>query len=59
MVGVPLSAALLGVIAYRIFSFWLPIVPALIALPGLGRLRDELPASVRGPDDEAAAAARG
>ena len=39
-VGVPLAPALLGVFAYRFFSFWLPTIPgaaALAALPTLGR----------------------
>ena len=29
-VGVPLEQALLGVVAHRIFAFWLPLVPGLI-----------------------------
>lgn len=39
-VGVPLAPALLGVLAYRLFSFWLPTIPgiaAVIALEPLGR----------------------
>jgi Mg2+-importing ATPase len=39
-VGVPLAPALLGVLAYRFFSFWLPTLPGLVAistLPALGR----------------------
>ena len=28
-VGVPLAPALLGVVTYRLFNFWLPIIPAL------------------------------
>ena len=31
--------ALVGVIIYRLFNFWLPIVPALIILPALRDLR--------------------
>jgi uncharacterized membrane protein YbhN (UPF0104 family) len=31
-VGVPLDAALLGVFSYRLFSFWLPAVPGIVAL---------------------------
>ena len=38
-VGVPLAPALLGVLAYRIFNFWLPIVPALAVLPTVKELR--------------------
>ncbi|MDX6647396.1 MAG: putative heme transporter [Miltoncostaeaceae bacterium] len=41
-VGVPLAPALLGVVAYRIFTFWLPMVPALAVLPTLRGLRHEL-----------------
>lgn len=33
--GVPLSAAVAGVIAYRMFNFWLALPPALLALPRL------------------------
>lgn len=39
-VGVPLEVALLGVVAHRIFAFWLPLLPALVlavALPRTGR----------------------
>jgi uncharacterized membrane protein YbhN (UPF0104 family) len=32
-VGVPFAPALLGVLVYRLFNFWLPIVPALAFLP--------------------------
>lgn len=38
LVGVPLAPALLGTFAYRLFNFWLPAVPALIALPTLRRI---------------------
>jgi uncharacterized membrane protein YbhN (UPF0104 family) len=41
-VGVPLATALLGVAAYRVFSFWLPLLPAVALLPGLGSLRSDL-----------------
>ena len=39
-VGVPLDQALLGVVAHRVFAFWLPLVPGLVLaalLPGTGR----------------------
>jgi uncharacterized membrane protein YbhN (UPF0104 family) len=42
-VGVPLAPALLGVLVYRFFTFWLPILPALALLPTVHRLNDELP----------------
>lgn len=38
--GVPLADALLGVVAYRLFAFWLPTLPGVVALatlPQLGR----------------------
>jgi uncharacterized membrane protein YbhN (UPF0104 family) len=38
--GVPLEDALAGVIAYRFIGFWLPTIPAVVALvrlPQLGR----------------------
>ena len=36
-VGVPLAPALLGVFAYRLFNFWLALVPALAVLPTVRR----------------------
>ncbi len=39
---VALAPALVGVLAYRLFTFWLPIVPAVALLPALRRLGDEL-----------------
>jgi hypothetical protein len=41
-VGVPLSQALLGVFAYRFFSFLLPTLPAIIAIPTLRKAGTEL-----------------
>lgn len=38
--GMHFVPALVGVIIYRLFNFWLPIVPALIYLPALRELRD-------------------
>ncbi len=46
-VGVPLALALVAVGVYRLFSFWLPTVPALAALlllPRVGRRLAALPA---------------
>ena len=40
-VGMPLAPALLGVITYRAFSFWLPVIPALAALPAVRRMRHD------------------
>ena len=41
-VGVALAPALLGVLAYRLFTFWLPIVPAVALLPALRHLGERL-----------------
>jgi uncharacterized membrane protein YbhN (UPF0104 family) len=41
--GVPLGKALLGTFAARLFSFWLPLVPAILMAPSLRRLRTDLP----------------
>ncbi|HET8968367.1 MAG TPA: lysylphosphatidylglycerol synthase transmembrane domain-containing protein [Gaiellaceae bacterium] len=43
-VGVPLAVALVAVGVYRLFSFWLPTVPALAALPLLPRIGRRLEA---------------
>jgi uncharacterized membrane protein YbhN (UPF0104 family) len=40
-VGLPLAPALLGVVTYRAFSFWLPVIPALAALPAVKRMRQD------------------
>lgn len=37
VVGVPLAAALVAVAVYRLFSFWLPTIPALAAIAFLPR----------------------
>jgi uncharacterized membrane protein YbhN (UPF0104 family) len=42
-VGVPLAPALLSVLVYRFFTFWLPILPALALLPTVKQLNRELP----------------
>lgn len=38
LVHVPLAPALLAALAFRLFNFWLPVVPALAVLPTLGRI---------------------
>jgi uncharacterized membrane protein YbhN (UPF0104 family) len=43
LVGVPLAPALLGVVAYRLFTFWLPLIPAALAGVTLKDLRERLP----------------
>ena len=35
--GAPFSGAILGVIVYRVFNLWLPLLPALAALPAVRR----------------------
>ncbi len=37
--GVGLAHALLGVVVYRVFNFWLPIIPALALMPTVRDLR--------------------
>jgi uncharacterized membrane protein YbhN (UPF0104 family) len=44
-VGLPLVSALLGVLVYRLFNFWLPLLPAAAVLPDVRRLREELQAA--------------
>ena len=41
-VGVPIEVALLGVVAHRVFAFWLPVIPGLWSATAL--VRDEKPA---------------
>ena len=41
-VGVPIEVALLGVVAHRVFAFWLPVIPGLWSATVL--VRSELPA---------------
>lgn len=55
-VGVPLGTALLGVVAYRTFAFWLPLVPALVVLPRLRRLNADLPDAHREGEEPGAGA---
>ena len=43
LVGVPLAAALVAVVAYRFFTFWLPLIPAFFAGVTLKSLRERLP----------------
>jgi uncharacterized membrane protein YbhN (UPF0104 family) len=38
--GLPFAPALLGVVVYRLFNFWLPIVPALALMPSIRDLRE-------------------
>jgi uncharacterized membrane protein YbhN (UPF0104 family) len=38
--GVRFTPALIGVVVYRLFNFWLPIVPALALMPAIRDLRE-------------------
>ena len=40
-VGFPFVRALLGVVVYRLFNLWLPMVPALAVLPRVTEMRAE------------------
>ncbi|MGH3002053.1 MAG: lysylphosphatidylglycerol synthase transmembrane domain-containing protein [Gaiellaceae bacterium] len=42
LAGLPLAVSLLSVAVYRIFSFWLPIVPAIAFLPTVGAVQNDL-----------------
>ena len=44
LVGIDIEQALLGVLVYRLFTFWLPILPALASIPLLRPLGRELDA---------------
>ena len=50
-VGVPLSHALSAAIVYRVISFWLPVVPALLLVPQVRSLQRGLEASERAEPD--------
>jgi glycosyltransferase 2 family protein len=41
-VGVALAPALLGVLAYRVVTFWLPLLPVVAIMPSVRRLDREL-----------------
>ncbi len=50
-VGVDLAPALLGVVTYRLFNFWLPVIPALAALPAVRRMRQDFRRGERAFDE--------
>jgi uncharacterized membrane protein YbhN (UPF0104 family) len=37
--GLPWARSLIAVVIYRLFNFWLPIVPALLLMPSIKHLR--------------------
>jgi uncharacterized membrane protein YbhN (UPF0104 family) len=43
--GLPFTRALLGVVVYRLFNLWLPIVPALALMPPVDELRRDFDAA--------------
>jgi uncharacterized membrane protein YbhN (UPF0104 family) len=45
--GAPFARAILGVFVYRLFNLWLPLVPALVALPRVRRM-PHVPSGVPG-----------
>ncbi len=47
LVGVPLGTAILASFAYRFYTVWLPLVPALLFLPAVRGLADDLPHTPR------------
>jgi uncharacterized membrane protein YbhN (UPF0104 family) len=47
--GLGFVPALCGVVLYRLFNFWLPIVPALFLIPSIRQLRLRLHAAERRP----------
>ncbi len=50
-VGVPVAQALVAVLVYRLFNFWLPILPALALMPTIRELRHRYQhADVESPD---------
>jgi uncharacterized membrane protein YbhN (UPF0104 family) len=55
-VGFPFVRALLGVVVYRMFNLWLPILPALATLPAVNELRRELEEAERDEAEAASAA---
>jgi uncharacterized membrane protein YbhN (UPF0104 family) len=37
--GAPFARTLVAVVIYRLFNFWLPILPALVLMPSIKQLR--------------------
>jgi uncharacterized membrane protein YbhN (UPF0104 family) len=42
VVGVPFAPGVLAAVVYRVFAFWLPLIPAVAFLPLTGGLADDL-----------------
>jgi putative heme transporter len=58
-VGVPLEIALVGVIAHRVFAFWIPLVPGLVFAVLLPRTGNALAAAAHADPATAAPLAQG
>jgi hypothetical protein len=52
LIGVPFGPAVLAAVLYRVFAFWLPIVPALAFLPLVSGLADDLERTPLQPADD-------
>jgi uncharacterized membrane protein YbhN (UPF0104 family) len=52
LIGVPFGPAVLAAVLYRVFAFWLPIVPALAFLPLVPGLADDLERTPLQPADD-------
>jgi uncharacterized membrane protein YbhN (UPF0104 family) len=50
-IGVPLAEAVLAVLVYRLVTFWLPVLPAVLLLPRIRRLHATLPKVPHTPRD--------
>ena|GEM_PF-4189494 len=38
--GPPFARTLVAVVIYRLFNFWLPILPALLLMPAIKQMRE-------------------
>jgi len=38
--GLPFARTLVAVVIYRLFNFWLPILPAMLLMPAIKQLRE-------------------
>ena len=52
LIGVPFGPAVLAAVLYRVFAFWLPIIPALAFLPLVPGLADDLAQTPLQPADD-------
>jgi uncharacterized membrane protein YbhN (UPF0104 family) len=52
LIGVPFGPAVLAAVVYRVFAFWLPIIPALAFLPLAPGLADDLEQTPLQPADD-------